>query len=562
MGAVNYEIDLRERDTTKIVHCNLLRRWHARAEEENTSLVNVVEESDDIISYRWEQDEPPQFGDQLTLEDRRKLQQLLKQYPTVMARRPGRTTQAQHQIVTGDAQPVRQRPYRIPPAVKKEVCEELKQMLEDGLIEESSSDWSSPLVIVRKKDGSSRICVDYRRLNAVTRFDAYPMPRVDELLDQIGNAKYISMLDLAKGYWQVPMATEDRVKTAFSSPMGLYQYTVMPFGLSGAPATFQRMMDTILRGLEDFVGVYIDDVVIYSSTLTEHLQHLQSVLERLQQAGLTLKLKKCKFGAVECTYLGHQVGMDGVKPELSKIIAIQQIEQPHTKKDVRIFLGMMGYYRRFIRNYATLAEPLTKLTKKREPNVIEWSAQAEQAFQALKNALTSDTVMRSPDFTRTFVVQTDASGAGVGAVLSQAGDERPIAYFSKKLLDREQKYSAVEQECLAIVISIKAFEVYLIGRPFVLQTDHRALQWLHRLRDKNARLMRWSLILQPFTFTVQHRKGSENANADTLSRLPVHDPCFALKNEGGNVTEATDRGYMRQPELPDHTETRDVTSLP
>ena len=298
------------------------------------------------------------------------------------------------------------------------MCDELEQMLHDGLIEESSSEWSSPIVVVRKKDGSNRICVDYRKLNAVTTFDAYPMLRIDEMLDQIGNAKYITTLDLAKGYWQVPMADEDREKTTFSSPMGLYQFTVMPFGLSRAPATFQRMMDQNLRGLSEFVGVYLDDVVIYSSNWTEHLQHLRKVFERLQEAGLTLKLKKCEFGATECTYLGHRVGRNGIKPEESKIMAIQRMERPKTKKDIRTFLGMTGYYRRFIREYATIAEPLTNVTRKGEPDTVNWTESTEQAFQALKNKLTTATVMKSPDYSKTFVLQTDASRVGVGAVLS------------------------------------------------------------------------------------------------------------------------------------------------
>ena len=270
-----------------------------------------------------------------------------------------------HKTVTDGSGPIRQRPYRIPPALKKDLCDELQTMLKDGLIEESSSEWSSPIVVVKKKDGSNRICVDYRKLNGITKFDAYPMPRIDEMLDAIGNAKYISTLDLAKGYWQIPMDQQDREKTAFSSPLGLFQFTVMPFGLSGASASFQRMMDQTLRGLNDFVGVYLDDIIIHSSTWKEHLVHLQQVLERLQDAGLTLKLKKCEFGAAECTYLGHRIGQGGVRPEQSKVMAIKQLKRPTTKKEVRAFLGMTGYYRRFIRDFAQIAEPLTNLTKER-----------------------------------------------------------------------------------------------------------------------------------------------------------------------------------------------------
>ena len=223
-------------------------------------------------------------------------------------------------------------------------------MEHNGIIEKSSSEWASLVVVVTKKDGSLQICVDYRRLNQVTVFDAYPMPRVDELLDAIGGAEFITTLNLAKGYWQVPMTDEDKVKTAFTTPNGLYQFTVMPFGLSGAPAMFQRLMDSVLRGTEKFTGVYLDDVVISSNNWTNHLYHITEVLRRLQEAGLTIKLKKCTFGAQECTYLGHRIGREGVRPEISKVAAIRAMARPRTKKDMRTFLGMTGYYRRFVKD--------------------------------------------------------------------------------------------------------------------------------------------------------------------------------------------------------------------
>ena len=266
------------------------------------------------------------------------------------------------------------------------MCRELQALLDDGLIEESTSEWSSPTVIVKKKDGSNRICVDYRKVNAVSKFDAYPMPRINEMLDSIGDATYITTLDLAKGYWQVPMDKRDREKTAFSSPLGLMQFTVMPFGLSGAPATFQRLMDQTLRGLNEFLGVYLDDIVIYSHTWEEHLHHIEEVLKRLKDAGLTWKLAKCEFGAAECIYLGHCIGRGGVRPEESKILAMEQIPPPRTKKDVRAFLGAARYYRRFIRDFATIAEPLTRLTQKDQPSEVKWTKEADRAFTTLKRA--------------------------------------------------------------------------------------------------------------------------------------------------------------------------------
>lgn len=237
---------------------------------------------------------------------------------------------------------------------------ELQELLKSGIVEESISEWAAPIVVV-KKDGSNRICVDYRKLNAITRFDAYPMPRIDKMLDAVGKSQYLTTLDLAKGYWQVPMKDTDRDKTAFTSPLELLQFRVMPFGLCGAPATFQRLMDQILRGLRDFVGVYLDDIIIYSKTWDEHLDHLHQVLQRIDNANLTLKLS---FGVQECVYLGHRVGLGGVLPEESKIKAVRDMPRPRTKKEVKSFLGLTGYYRRFVRDYATIATPLTNLTKK------------------------------------------------------------------------------------------------------------------------------------------------------------------------------------------------------
>ena len=285
--------------------------------------------------------------------------------------------------------PIRQKPYRIPQAYKEKVFEELEDMEKNGIIEKSESEWVSPLVIVTKKDGGVRLCVDYGQLNQITKFDAYPMPRIEELLDNIGSARFITTLDLAKGYWQVPMNPEDRDKTAFVSPKGLYQFTTMPFGLSGAPATFQRMMDEVLRGTESFAGVYLDDIIIHSDTWEDHLRHLDEALKRLEDAGLTLKLKKCSFATEDCTYLGYRIGRGGVKPENSKVQAVAEMSRPTTKKDVRTFLGMAGYYRRFVKDYATIAEPLTELTRKNLPERVEWNNKAELAFQKLKRMLIS-----------------------------------------------------------------------------------------------------------------------------------------------------------------------------
>ena len=254
------------------------------------------------------------------------------------------------------------------------------------------------MVLVKKKDGSMRFCVDYRRLNEITKADAYPMPRVDDLTDQLGGAKYLSTLDLTRGYWQVPMEATAKEKTAFVTPYGLCQFRVMPFGLNGAPATFQRLMDQVIRGAEDFTGAYLDDLVIFSKTWEEHLGHLRNIFTRLRQANLTAKPKKCQFGMSKCTYLGHVVGGGEVQPEPSMIDAIQNFPARKTKKQVRVFLGLSGYYRKFIPNYSSLAAVLTDLTRKNKPNKVEWTDGCETAFCKLRNALCQTPILRSPDF--------------------------------------------------------------------------------------------------------------------------------------------------------------------
>ena len=252
-------------------------------------------------------------------------------------------------------------------------------MLEQDIIGPSSSEWAAPIVLVKKKDGSLRLCVDYRQLNSVSRTDAYPMPRTDDMIDQLGRASFISTLDLARGYWQVPVANIDRHKTAFITPFGLYQFKAMLFGLQGAPATFQRMMDQLIRGLEGFATAYLDDLVIYSSTSDDHVKHLCNVFERLCKADLTAKPRKCQFAMKQCKYLGHIIGNGVVQPEPGKIDAVKSFAVPRTKTDVRAFLGLTGYYRRFLSDYATIALPLTDLTRKAAPNLINWNDRCNEA---------------------------------------------------------------------------------------------------------------------------------------------------------------------------------------
>ena len=317
------------------------------------------------------------------------------------------------------------------------------------------------------------------------------------------------------------MAKASCHKTAFVTPFGQFQFTVMTFRLSGAPSTFQQMMDSLIKDKHDFAAAYLDDLILFSNTWEDHMQHFRTILQQLCRANLTVKPHKCQFGMAECVYLGHMVGRGVVRPELSKVEAIQAFSQPATKKQVRAFLGITGYYRKFIPNYSALAAPLTDLIKKNKPTKVTWTSDCEPAFQALKTYLCTSPVLHSPNFTRPFILQTDASDRGVGALLSQPStdnDLHPVAYFSKKLLPREERYLTIEKECLAVKLGVEAFRFYLMGCTYTVQTDHRALLWLDRLKDTNSRLTRWCLILQQCQFTVTHWPGNTNGNADALSR--------------------------------------------
>ena len=338
MGKVDYVIDMHDRRKRhRTFHANMLRKWHKPAASIFTAMEDVTDELDgeDVPVWNGEASTAasnPVFGDQLTSEQQHELQGLLEEFADVMQNQPGRTDAAEHTIDTGTARPVKLPPYRLPHAHKETVQQEIDEMLESGIIEPSQSEWSAPIVLVKKKDGTLRLCVDYCRLNSVSKSDAYPMPRIDDLIDQLGKARYLTTLDLTRGYWQVPVAADVRHKTAFVTPFGLYQFTVMPFGLQGAPATFQRLMDQVLRGVGDFAAAYLDDIVIFSETWEDHLTHVHSVLSRLQKSGLTAKPSKCQFGMAQCVYLGHVVGSQLVKPEPTKVQAVQQTPPPQTKK--------------------------------------------------------------------------------------------------------------------------------------------------------------------------------------------------------------------------------------
>ena len=393
-------------------------------------------------------------------------------------------------------------------------------MQEQGVIQPSQSPWASPIVLVQKKDGSIRFCIDYRKVNKVTRKDSYPLPKVDDLLDSLAGAQWFSTLDLASGYWQVEVHPQHREKTAFTTGQGLYEFRVMPFGLCNAPSTFQRLMELVLAGLRwDICLAYLDDIVVFGCTFEEHLQRLRIVLSRLRDANLKLNPKKCQFFQQSVSFLGHVISRHGVSTDPTKIESIEKWPTPINVQELQSFLGLASYYRRFVKGFAEIAAPLHRLLQK---GTFTWSEDCDLAFNSLKRNLMSAAVLGYPKTDSTFYLDTDASNNGIGAVLSQKQGEaeRVIAYGSRSLTKAERNYCVTRRELLAVVYFMRHFRAYLIGRPFVVRTDHAALQWIQGFKEPEGQVARWLEQLQEFDFSLEHRPGKRHQNADALSRFP------------------------------------------
>lgn len=459
-------------------------------------------------------------GDNLSDQQRVELEELLAKFSCLFSDKPGVTDCVTHEVNTGSAPPTRSPPYQLAEAWKSQVKQEIEDLVKAGILVSSKSQWSNPIVPVRKPDGSVRLCADYRKLNKVTLPDPYCMPLIEELLNVVGQASYLSKLDLSKGFYQVPLSDAAREKSAIITPFGKFEYTRMPFGMRNAPASFQRLMDSVLNDCQDFSRAYIDDVLIYSRSWQEHLFHISSVLVKIKEAGLTVKKSKCSWGKSQIEYLGHRIGKGVLEIPQARVSALLEYRRPVTQKDVRSFLGMVGYYRRFIPNLAQIAKPLHDATRKSAPRLVDWTKEREEAFHLIRVSLANLCTLCIPSSCDSFVLHCDASYQGVGAVLNVCRDgmELPVAFYSRQLRGPEQRYSATEIECLAVVSAVRHFEVYLAGRQFKVHTDHQALTALLSSRVLNRRLTRWSLYLQEFNMDIAYRPGKQNGNADGMSR--------------------------------------------
>ena len=426
-----------------------------------------------------------------------------------------------HTIDTGTERPVKHPMRRTPMGFEGEEEENLKQMLDIGVISESSSDWASAPVLVRKRDGSVRYCVDYRSLNAKTVKDLFPLPSISQCLDHLSGNRYFSTLDMASGYWQIEIDEKDQHKTAFITKYGLFEHKRMAFGLCNAPATFQRVIQFVLRGLTwTKTLAYIDDVIVLGKDFTDHVTNLELTFQRFRQHNLKLKPKKCSLFHTETTFLGHVVSFEGVAVNPDNITKVKKWPIPQSVKDVEKFLGFVNYHRDHIQDYAGLTSILYKLTGSKA--TFEWQENHQEAFDTVKEKLVNAPILAYPNATDVFILDTDASGTAIGAVLSQLqdGDEKVISYGSYVLTPEQRKYCVTRRELLAVIRFTRQFRHYLLGRKFYLRTDHNSLTWLLRFKYIEGQLARWLEELSQFDMIVQHRPGNRHRNADGLSRIP------------------------------------------
>lgn len=492
--------------------------------ETNNDFLNISERAKDVLSRLR--------TDHLNPEELANLENLCSRYADVfyLEGEPLTfTNKIKHKIRTTDELPVYTKSYRYPYVHRQEVKDQIAKMLEQNIIRPSESAWSSPIWVVPKKADASgktkwRIVVDFRKVNEKTIDDKYPIPNITDVLDKLGKCQYFTTLDLASGFYQVETDPGDIHKTAFNVENGHFEFLRMPMGLKNSPSTFQRVMDNVLKDLQNNIClVYLDDIIVYGTSLQEMMVNLEKVFQRLRESNFKIQLDKSEFLKLETEFLGHVVCREGVKPNPNKIKAIENYPLPKSTTEIKRFLGLLGYYRKFIPDFARLTKPLTQCLKKGSKITLDQNY--INCFEHCKTLLTNDPILQYPDFTKEFILTTDASNVAIGAVLSQGniGSDKPIAYASRTLNSSELNYSTIEKELLAIVFATKYFRPYLFGRKFKIITDHKPLQWVMNLKEPNSRLTRWRLKLSEYDFTVVYKQGKHNTNADALSRIDLNN---------------------------------------
>lgn len=530
IGGVTHVIDaliLREVDTECTLGSDFIRAFLANLDVQTNSLrIKGSDQEIPVTLSSFRADELMSLAS-LGIEDisetqRTEIEELLQKLaPPSSCDELGRTGWIYHDIDVNSARPIKQKYYPVSQRLELEMHEEVHKMLRMGIIRRSTSEWSSPVVMIRKPDDSYRFCIDYRKVNAVSRVCAYPLPYMDVILRKLQHAKYISSLDCSGAFWQIPLTERSIPITAFTVPgMGLFEFVRMPYGLAGGPSTFQMLADKIITPeMEPYAFAYLDDLIIVTETYEEHVQWLTKILLRVKEAGLTINHKKSKLCRPEIRYLGILVNRDGTRPDPERVRPILEYPAPKNLKQLRRFLGMASWYRKFLGDFASIAEPLTALTRQ---NVkYEWTDDQTEAFERVKGLLASAPVLARPDFSAPFTVECDASDTGLGSVLLQRvdGEDRVLCYASRVLTESERRLSVTERECLAVLWSIDKFRPYIEGYHFTVITDHHSLVWLKNLKHPNGKLGRWSLRLQSYDFDIVHRKGKDNVVPDALSRM-------------------------------------------
>ena len=534
VGMYNYVVEVG--NNKKVLHINMLKKYFRREEETTPKMaLNAIvwdsdNEGDSVEESRAEMIElsgksqveswrDVNINQNLPEDQKREAVCLIQEFSDIFSSIPGTTNLLEHKIELLNKTPIRSKPYPVPYGMYDTMREELNSMLSMEIIEPSESPYSSPVVLLKKKDGGLRHCQDMRLVNKITKFSCESLPDPDSIYAKLTGDVYFSKLDFCKGYWQIPMAEDSKEITAFSTPFGHYQFKKMPFGLVNSGATYMKMMRLLLKDL-DGTHCFVDDVLQHTKTWKEQVNILRNLFERIRAAGLTVKPSKCFIGYFDIDFIGHCIKDGKLTPTDSLTEKIKSVAVPKTKKQLRSFLGLANYYRRFIPNYAEKVKVLTDLTKARYPDKLKWEYQHQNVFEMLKDTLAKKPILKLADPTKTFTLRTDASDVGIGAMLLQdhGGTLFPVAYISKKLLPRECNYSVMEKECLAVVWAVNKLKMYLYGKEFILQTDHQSLTYLDKAKFTNQRVMRWSLALQPYRYRVEYIKGEDNLGADMLSR--------------------------------------------